>query len=63
MDSIIMCKIIHLLKIHGQTLTEHENEYLAEFEVKTNNLLMACQTLLNLKLLLMQSNKLKLTLE
>ncbi len=38
MDSKTMCKIKHLIKLRGQNLTKHENEYLTEFEVKTSNL-------------------------
>ncbi len=38
MDSKIMCKIKHLIKLHIQNLTKHENEYLTEVEVKTSNL-------------------------
>ncbi len=38
MDSKTMCKIKHLIKLHEQNLTKHENEYLTEFEVKTSNL-------------------------
>ncbi len=38
MDSKTMCKIKHLIKLHGQNFTKHENEYLTECEVKTSNL-------------------------
>ncbi len=38
MNFNIICNIKYLIKINGQNLTKHENEYLTEFKVKTSTL-------------------------